>query len=64
MKSTKKIITALDDVIHIDDSDDDVQYMGTTTAPQRAPPTSTRYNNIGGHIPQQQIEDIGDHFTT
>jgi hypothetical protein len=37
MKSnTKKIITAHDDVINIDDSDDDVQYMGTTAAPQRA----------------------------
>jgi hypothetical protein len=49
----KKYAIAHGDIIHIEDSDDEVQYMGTTAAL-----TST-------HHMQQQVrtEDIGDHFT-
>jgi hypothetical protein len=70
-KDHKKKAGARDDIIHIDDSDDDAEYMGTisapdayiaTTVPQHARLTSTRYDNIGYHMQQQHTEDIGDHF--
>jgi hypothetical protein len=59
------------DAIHIEDSDNDVQCMGTTTVPPHANLTST-HNIISGHALQPQslqqqdphIEEISDHITT